>query len=85
MIKVNVKLLPRKSNNIDNITIDGCNMITKGIAENLQKEWGNAKCENHPNHTSIIILNAVYEKKPTMTKEGFCCKEFSDKFILEMN
>lgn len=82
MIKIVPRLLSKKRDPIDNITIELANAITEGICKEIKPKWENVECELHPNHTSTIVIKALDGKSPAILKENFCCKEFEERFTL---
>lgn len=84
MVNIDIKLMPKKSNPIDNISIEVGNKIANGIAEKVRPEWQNVSCKEHPTLVSSILFVAQDCDSPKMEKRNFCCKEHEDRFILTL-
>lgn len=85
MIKVNARLLPKKSNSIDNISIDIYNKITEGICNKLNGSLKDKSCKIHPTHNNIIDIISVIDQSPKIIKRDFCCEDFSNSIKIELS
>lgn len=84
MIEIRVnKINPSKRDLASELENEIINEGAESIADDLKKELKSAKCDNHPDKKSILIITPVTATNFTFDKSGFCCKEFADSIKIK--
>lgn len=90
MIKIEKQYAKTRSNDdlIEVTRKTAANGGVDAVYETLSKDLKGVKCENHPNHTSRIVIKANpkdLNKQFSVEKKDFCCNEFKDSLDIQIN
>lgn len=86
MIKIElIKAIPNRTE-ID-IATDITNRASADFSNMLKEKLKRARCEEHPDITSIITVEATPNKDQLfeVNKKDFCCERFKNSIVINQN
>jgi hypothetical protein len=83
MIEIKVSKTIYRGDNLAAITnSEVMNFGAEALADELKDKLKDAKCKNHPDKKSILVITPETSSSFKFDKSGFCCKEFSDSVTI---